>query len=77
MKFWTRKERVAWQGREGKVIKSASGIKKDEEVLNHYCDIDLPVKERREWAHGALGGDCMCARCVWESAEEDAAGQKD
>lgn len=45
-----------WQG----------GIKKGEEILNHYCDIKLPVKERREWAVGALGGHCMCERCQWE-----------
>lgn len=77
VKFWSREERVAWNGREGKVVKSTAGIKKGEEVLNHYCDIDLPVKERREWAYGALGGDCMCERCVWENAEEDAAGQKE
>ena len=42
-------------------------IRKDEEILNHYCDIDLDVKERREWAQGALGGLCVCKRCVWES----------
>lgn len=42
------------------------GIRKGEEVLNHYCDVDLPVKERREWMVGTLGGVCMCQRCVWE-----------
>lgn len=44
-----------------------NGIRKDEEILNHYCDIGLDVKERREWAEGALGGMCLCPRCVWES----------
>lgn len=48
------------------VVRSQPGIKKGEEVLNHYCDIELPVKERREWAKGALGGECMCERCVHE-----------
>ena len=48
-----------WQG----------GIKKGEEVLNHYCDPDLDVKQRREWAVGALGGICTCERCVWEAAD--------
>jgi len=48
-----------WQG----------GIKRGEEILNHYCDIDLPVKERREWAVGALGGHCMCERCQWEEQQ--------
>ncbi|KAJ5688574.1 hypothetical protein N7462_002966 [Penicillium macrosclerotiorum] len=46
------------------------GIKKDEEILNHYCDIGLPVKERREWACGALGGICRCDRCIWEARED-------
>ncbi|KAJ5086126.1 hypothetical protein N7532_010897 [Penicillium argentinense] len=45
------------------------GIAKDQEILNHYCDIGLPVKERREWASGALGGLCRCDRCVWEAFE--------
>lgn len=43
-------------------------IRKDEEILNHYCDIGLDVKERREWAKGALGGLCQCERCKWEAA---------
>lgn len=44
-------------------------IEQGDEVLNHYCDIRLPLKERREWAVGALGGVCMCERCVWEERE--------
>lgn len=47
------------------------GIARDQEILNHYCDIGLPVKERREWASGALGGLCRCERCVWEAFEVD------
>ena len=43
------------------------GIKEGDEILNHYCDVLLPVQERREWAKGALGGDCRCERCLWES----------
>lgn len=46
------------------------GIRRDEEILNHYCDIGLGVKERREWACGALGGSCRCERCVWEAFED-------
>ncbi|KAL8991499.1 MAG: hypothetical protein Q9169_007854 [Polycauliona sp. 2 TL-2023] len=46
------------------------GIEKGEEVVNHYCDVELGVKERREWAAGALGGTCVCERCVWEDGEE-------
>ena len=49
--------------------KRDGGIQMGEEILNHYCDIDLPVKERREWAAGALGGDCMCERCQWEEEQ--------
>lgn len=64
--FTSREERVAWG--KGKKAKRG-GIKAGEEILNHYCDINLPVKERREWAVGALGGDCRCARCVWEAGE--------
>lgn len=45
------------------------GIAKDQEILNHYCDIGLPVKKRREWASGALGGMCRCDRCAWEAGE--------
>ncbi|OAR01171.1 hypothetical protein LLEC1_07542 [Akanthomyces lecanii] len=51
------------------------GIKRGEEILNHYCDIDLPVQERREWARGSLGGWCMCQRCRTESAEENGEGK--
>ena len=44
-------------------------MRKDEEILNHYCDIGIDVRDRREWAVGALGGLCRCARCQWEAAE--------
>lgn len=49
-----------WQG----------GIRKGEEIFNHYCDIDLLVADRREWAKGALGGRCMCKRCLWEERQD-------
>ncbi|RDW71121.1 Wd tetratricopeptide repeat-containing protein [Coleophoma cylindrospora] len=62
MRLWTREKR--YDGRPG-------GIKSGEEILNHYCDIDLKVQDRREWANGSLGGWCMCNRCKRESAEED------
>ncbi|KAL8762455.1 MAG: hypothetical protein Q9184_001538 [Pyrenodesmia sp. 2 TL-2023] len=45
------------------------GIRRGEEVLSYYCDIELGVRERREWAAGALGGICVCERCLWEDAE--------
>jgi hypothetical protein len=65
-KFWVRERRVMWKG---KNQPREPGVKKGEEVLSHYCDIDLPVVERREWAAGALGGDCLCERCLWEIAD--------
>jgi hypothetical protein len=68
MKFWAREKRVSPE--------LEPGIKKGDEVLNHYCDIDLPVKERREWARGSLGGYCMCGRCRREAAEVPAQGLK-
>jgi hypothetical protein len=65
MKFWCREKRVG--GVPG-------GIRKSEEVLSHYCDIELSVKERREWAQGSLGGKCMCERCIREAEEEGKVG---
>ena len=63
MKLWCR---------ENKINGLPGGIKAGEEILNHYCDIDLKVQERREWAKGSLGGWCMCERCRMEAAEEQA-----
>ncbi|PON27977.1 hypothetical protein TGAM01_v203114 [Trichoderma gamsii] len=63
-----RKERVVG-GRPG-------GIKKGEEILNHYCDVTLPVQQRREWAQGSLGGWCMCERCRTEAAENRTTGNE-
>lgn len=60
MKLWCREKRV-----DGK----AGGIRAGDEVLNHYCDIELKVQDRREWAKGSLGGWCMCDRCRREAAE--------
>ncbi|KAI1976542.1 hypothetical protein LOZ53_006038 [Ophidiomyces ophidiicola] len=67
-------ERVQWGGKqEQEERKDAQAgniaIRKDEEILNHYCDLGLVVKERREWAMGALGGPCQCCRCTWEELQ--------
>ena len=56
--------------RENKFDGSPGGIKEGCEVLNHYCDIELKVQDRREWAKGSLGGWCMCERCRRESEVE-------
>ncbi|WQF76093.1 Putative Zinc finger, MYND-type, tetratricopeptide-like helical domain superfamily [Colletotrichum destructivum] len=60
MLLWARKEKIV-----GNV---PGGLKAGDEVLNHYCDISLPVEQRREWAKGSLGGWCMCQRCRDEAA---------
>lgn len=59
MQMWARETRVVGGG--------PGGIRAGEEIFNHYCDVNLPVQERREWAAGALGGWCMCRRCREES----------
>jgi hypothetical protein len=63
---WTR---ATADGRVEMKDAKSGGIAKDAEILNHYCDIGLPVEKRREWASGALGGNCRCDRCVWEAHE--------
>lgn len=60
MKLWARGRMV--------VNNEPGGIKAGDEILNHYCDISLPVQQRREWARGSLGGWCMCRRCRDELA---------
>ena len=55
---------VRWGGMDRE--NEEGGIRKGKEVLSHYCDIDLGVEKRREWAIGALGGVCLCERCIWE-----------
>ncbi|KAJ1337549.1 SET domain-containing protein-lysine N-methyltransferase [Microdochium nivale] len=59
MVLWAREQRI--------VGNRPGGIKAGEEILNHYCDINLPVQQRREWASGSLGGWCMCQRCRTEA----------
>ncbi|CBF89804.1 hypothetical protein AN0288.2 [Aspergillus nidulans FGSC A4] len=58
-------ERVVWKRQGEEREKAKGGIRKDEEILNHYCDVELNVKERREWAAGALGGMCLCKSSIW------------
>lgn len=65
MRLWARDARV--------VGPAAGGIKAGKEILNHYCDVRLAVRDRREWARGSLGGWCMCQRCRDETAAETAA----
>ncbi|MCJ1440572.1 MAG: hypothetical protein MMC23_001057 [Stictis urceolatum] len=79
--FWAREggEVVRWgDGVDGDADTDGEmwrgGIEEGEEVLNHYCDLELPVEERREWAKGALGGLCRCPRCIWEAGEDGGNG---
>ncbi|KAI4116745.1 MAG: hypothetical protein LQ345_002892 [Seirophora villosa] len=60
-------EGIVWWGDDGE---RKGGIRKGEEVLSHYCDVDLGVQDRRAWAAGPLGGICICERCVWEEKRE-------
>ncbi|KAF2234376.1 hypothetical protein EV356DRAFT_446797 [Viridothelium virens] len=71
VRFVVRGERKRWTRRRRGKDKNKAGIRKGEEILGHYCDVDLPVHDRREWAAGALGGHCLCERCKWESHETD------
>lgn len=87
MKFVAREVRVGGKtekgGEEGKVGEvgrlgkrlegKKPGVRKGEEVLSHYCDVELKVEQRREWAMGSLGGVCMCERCRFEAGEEEEA----
>jgi hypothetical protein len=69
MVMWARETRV--------VGEQPGGIKAGEEILNHYCDVNLPVQQRREWAQGSLGGWCMCTRCREEAARKSTNGTKE
>ncbi|KAL1311178.1 hypothetical protein AAFC00_001375 [Neodothiora populina] len=70
VKFSVLKERAAWNVvTQGEPQRSQPGLKAGEEVLSHYCDINLPVNDRREWAAGSLGGACLCDRCCAEAAQ--------
>jgi hypothetical protein len=76
MRLWVRDQPVVMdRGCNGATTNGHQelGIRKGQEILSHYCDVELSVKERREWAKGALGGWCMCARCRREAAAEEAA----
>ncbi|KAI1116135.1 hypothetical protein F5Y14DRAFT_440111 [Nemania sp. NC0429] len=58
---WEWGGRMVLRARETRVVGNApGGIRSGEEILNHYCDVNLPVQQRREWASGSLGGWCMC-----------------
>lgn len=68
---WEWGGRMVLRARETRVVGNApGGIKSGEEILNHYCDVNLPVQQRREWASGSLGGWCMCKRCRDEAATD-------
>lgn len=83
VKFRVLEQRALWQVGGGGVgggdlggrkaeRRNSPGLKKGEEVLSHYCDVELAVNQRREWAAGSLGGDCRCERCCFEAGEATA-----
>ncbi|TRX91902.1 hypothetical protein FHL15_007221 [Xylaria flabelliformis] len=54
---WEWGGKMVLRARESRVVGNApGGIRSGEEILNHYCDVNLPVQQRREWASGSLGG---------------------
>ncbi|KPI43483.1 uncharacterized protein AB675_6915 [Cyphellophora attinorum] len=76
---------VTWEGggvrrlrvREEKVVAAGDeatdaqwiGVKKDEEVWNHYTDVrEKDYRVRRSRLREVLGGDCCCSRCLREEA---------
>jgi hypothetical protein len=65
--FRVRDRPVLWGDREGTSTDNWKGIKAGEQILSHYCDVDLSVRDRREYMLGSLGGECMCERCLWEA----------
>lgn len=56
------------------------GIKKDDEIWNHYTDVaEDDVHERRARLRAVLGGDCLCERCIRQSTrvtKDNEAGQE-
>lgn len=71
---WDWAARMVLRARERRVVGGGvGGIKKGDEIMSHYCDVDLPVRLRREWMAGSLGGDCSCRRCRDEDEAERAA----
>ncbi|KAI1374551.1 hypothetical protein F4677DRAFT_425410 [Hypoxylon crocopeplum] len=69
---WEWGGRMVLKARERRIVGDApGGIKAGEEILNHYCDVTLPVQQRREWASGSLGGWCMCRRCREEASQSE------
>ncbi|PHH68156.1 hypothetical protein CDD80_217 [Ophiocordyceps camponoti-rufipedis] len=67
---WDWGGRMVLQARTERVVGGGpGGIRRGDEIVNHYCDVSLPVQQRREWARGSLGGWCMCRRCRTEAAE--------
>ncbi|OTB08369.1 hypothetical protein M426DRAFT_316993 [Hypoxylon sp. CI-4A] len=69
---WEWGGRMVLKARETRIVNNApGGIAAGDEILNHYCDVDLPVQQRREWACGSLGGWCMCRRCREEASASE------
>lgn len=68
-KFRVRDGPVPWGNGQNASREEWKGIKAGEEILTHYCDVDLSVRDRRDYMLGSLGGECMCERCRWEAGQ--------
>lgn len=63
-RVWSAEKGYARETEEG----TWNGIKKGEEIWNHYTDIhEKDYKERRGRLQAVLGGDCRCERCTAEA----------
>ncbi len=71
IQLWAKQERAPWVGKP-ETERDQAGVPKGGELMSHYCDVRLDVRERREWAIGALGGLCKCERCLWEEQQTTA-----
>ena len=81
MRFWARDARPDGGGKDDVASRATKpsdddqdtsvAIRRGQEILSHYCDINLPYRGRREWMMGCLGGACRCERCEREEEEEE------
>eukprot|EP01133_Synstelium_polycarpum_P002928 gene2928-3368_t len=46
------------------VVRATKNIAAGQEILSHYCDVDLPTVERKDLLSGQYGFDCNCNKCL-------------